>query len=183
MIITQHKFLSDIELKRLLDQCHKHKGERDSIFLRMCLYTGARQSEVLAIRACDFQPYAVTIYGKKKSNDRTIPLDPNFYAEVMLYIQAQGFDKITDRIFPISTRMARYIWDAYRTNPRKGLHSTRHTTGVKLYNNCKDIKAVKTMLGHKNINNTQIYVDYVEGQEKLRTATVGMWDKPLCETA
>ena len=37
----------------------------------------------------------------------------------------------------------------------------------------KDIHLVRNLLGHKNINNTLIYLDYVQSQDDFRKALVG----------
>ena len=78
----------------------------DSILIRLTLYTGARSCEVLGVKRSDLDEQSVTIIGKKNSNDRSIPLPPDFYLELLEF--TNGMDH-TDLVFPISTRHFRRI--------------------------------------------------------------------------
>ena len=172
MALTEKKFLTDEEFSCLLRLCDRHRTTRDSILIRFILFTGARSCEALAVTRDSLGKGCVALKGAKGSNDRTIPLPPKFYKELIDYVdRVEG-----ERLFPISTRMLRYIWRDYRPNFDKGVHCLRHTFGVRLYMNCEDIHAVKTALGHKSIINTQIYVDFVENVKTMRTKLNGMWD-------
>jgi len=82
-----------------------------------------------------------------------------------------------DRLFPIAVRTFRHIWNLYRPNHKKGAHCLRHTYGVRLYQNCENVFTVKSALGHVNIQNTMVYLDFVESQRKLKQAAKGMWKK------
>ena len=159
--LTENKFLTEEELRQLLNTCERNKHERDSKLIRLAIFTGARSAELLMVM------------GMKGSNNRTIPLPGNFFKELVEFTKNLKPD---DVIFPITTRMFRKIWDVYRPNPNKGLHSLRHTMGVKLYTKCRDIHVVKTLLGHVSISNTIIYLEFVESIETLRESLKGMWD-------
>ncbi len=172
--LTENKFLTDIELQQLLDLCGQHQGTRDSILIRFVLFTGARGCEVLAVKKSDIGKQCASIQGAKKSNNRVVPLPAAFFSELQTYMDTMADQ---DRLFPIARRTLRHIWDQFRPNPNKGVHSLRHTYGVKLYNNCEDIHAVKTALGHKNYSSTQVYLDFVEGQKTMKKAVKGMWTK------
>jgi len=172
--LTENKFLSDQELQGLLKMCNRHRGKRDSIMIRFALFTGARGCEILQVRKSDLNQGAVSLVGAKGSNNRTMPLPDDFYEELIEYCNNQQDEEF---LFPVAIRTFRWIWDKWRPNTKLGLHSLRHTFGVKLYMNCKDIHAVKTALGHRSIGNTQIYVDFVESQQRLKEVTEGMWGK------
>ncbi len=176
--LTQNKFLSDDEITRFKTLCEKHKGTRDSILLRLSFYTGARPAEVLEIRPCDISKNQVTIFGKKNSNDRTVPIPNTFYKELLHYV-TESHTKSEHKIFTISTRRFQTIWDTWKPSKEKSLKSLRHTFGVKLYHNCRDIMKVKYMLGHVSISNTLVYLNYVENMVGLKTAIKGMWNKSL----
>lgn len=173
--LTADKFLTDDERKQLVCSLEKHRGERDSLLIRLALYTGGRSCEVLALRPCDFGKRCVTIRAAKGSNNRTIYFeDKRFFKELLQYIVTRGVGP-HDRIFPISTRHFRRIWDYWRPNPNKGTHALRHTAATMLYINTKDIHLVKTFTGHKQINNTMMYLEYVEGQRSMQRSMRGMW--------
>lgn len=171
------KCLNDMELEHLFARLKAERGQRNALMIRMVLETGARCKEALAVTKVDIKDGgAVFLRGLKGSDDRTVPVSAELYRDLKEYCLALGD---CDRLFPISTRRFRQIWDQYRINPDLGLHSLRHTFGVRLYNNGNDIHAVKTALGHKNIRNTMVYLDFVEGVKKLRKSTKGMWKKKL----
>ncbi len=172
--LTENKFLTDKELASMLELCGRHRGTRDSILLRFILFTGDRGCEALGVTKADIGNGCVSIRGAKKSNNRDVPLPADFFQELSAYVTNIG-DR--DRLFPIATRTLRYIWDQFRPNPNKGVHSLRHTYGVRLYNNCKDVHVVKNALGHRSLLNTQIYLDFVESHRAMKKATKKMWGK------
>lgn len=176
--LTERKLLADAEREQLVALLERHKGERDSIMLRLMLFTGARSCETLQVRAKDFGECCVTIRAAKGSNDRTIPLPPKFFREIKEYIQANDI-KPNDRLFPISTRHFRRIWDVWRPNSQKGSHTLRHTPATLLYIVSRDILAVKSLLGHKQINNTMVYLNFVEGPRALKRKMKGMWNQRI----
>lgn len=179
--LTEEKFLTDSELTHLLALLEKHKGTRDSILLRLLLFTGARGVEIRRVRKCHIGNKSVAIQGAKGSNDRVIALSPSFFKELQEYVVNMGDD---DVIFPVAERTLRHIWHQFRLNPRKGVHALRHTFGVRLCDNSGgNVHAVKSALGHRNIQNTMVYLDYVQGQKQLRQAMKGMWNGKLCDVA
>lgn len=178
MALTRKKFLTDDELESTFALLNKHKGTRDSILIRLALFSGGRSCEVLKVTPADLEANTVTIYGAKGSNDGTLPLPPDFFAELQEYVRAQAI-KPDQKIFPITTRHFRRIWAEWRPVRKPKLHSLRHTCGVRLYANSRNIHAVQTFLRQKNIKNTMIYLDFVEGADQLREGTQGMWDRKL----
>jgi integrase len=184
IVLTENKFLTDNETEHLLALLKRSKGERDSIMLRIALYTGARGCELLKLTAKDFSKEGnVSIRGAKGSNDRTVPLnveDYLFSKEVAKYIEENQL-KADDRLFPISTRRLRYIWDFWRSNPNKGIHAIRHTTGLLMYLNSSDINKVKSLLGHRQINNSQIYAEFTHGPRTLKKSMKGMFKKKISD--
>ena len=177
--LTESKFLNDDEIKALLVLLEQSKAKtkteyRDSLLLRLTLRSSARSCETLRLRPKDLGKDTITLWGAKGSNSRTIPISVDLMRELREYCKDLSPD---DRIFPITTRHFRRIWDQYRPNPSKGSHSMRHTGALKLYTNCRDLKAVQYMLGQKEIKNTMVYLDFVEGTSKLRSQMKGMWNR------
>ena len=178
-MLTEKKFLSQKELDRLTEILDKHPG-RDATLIKLALFTGARSCEVLAVRKIDLGQNSVTIFGAKKSNDRTVPLPASFFREISELCKGTPDN---DKIFPITTRQFRRIWNQYRPNHQLGIHSLRHTVGVRMYMTSSNLHAVKTMLGHKNLSSTMIYLNYVEGVKQLKNSMRGMWSRKLMDVA
>lgn len=177
--ITEAKFLTDDERVRLLASLDKHSMDRDALLLQFVLMTGARSCEALEVKPTDFawKDNTVTLRGAKGSDNRTLPLPAAFCRRMAEYVATVS----GDRVFPITTRRLRYIWDVYRPNPNKGIHCLRHTAGVLLYLNCRDINVVRAYLGHRSIANTMVYLNFVEGPRKLKSAMKGMWGQKVLE--
>jgi len=177
MKLTQTKFLTDDELDQLRKNLAMTRNQFHVLLVEFALFTGARSAEIVEVRTSDLNNNGtVTIKGKKGSNDKTVPLPPAFFQRLKKYVSTI---KNGGNIFPVSTRMFRKIWANVTPNKDKSLHSLRHTMGVKLYNNCEDIHAVKTMLGHKNISSSMVYLDFIEGNRKLKNSIKNMWNKKL----
>lgn len=173
--MSQDKYLSDTELVHLEHVLKVWEGreERNVLMFRMLLHCGCRASELLHVERRDVNLEQKTVYirGMKGSFDREIPL-PERFMEPLTRIMNKSEDP-NQRIFPMHYSRMWFIWTEYRPC-EKGLHSLRHTAAIKLYKKTRDIKLVQIFLGHKSLSNTQIYVDFVYGQEVLRNA--------LCES-
>lgn len=169
--LTKDKFLTDKELEQLNKTLQRFKNDPHSLLIRLVLFTGARSAEALQITAGDLEDGAVFIRGAKGSNDREAHVPAAFFEELTQFAKGLARDQ---RLFPISERHFRRIWDQWRP-VAKGGHCLRHTFGVRLYKDTRDINAVKHALGHKNIKNTMVYLDFVESNEKLKSAAESMW--------
>lgn len=163
----QHaKYLSQEEVLYLEDIIRRYQN-RDTLMLETLLATGARASELLAIRKADLGDTAVFIRGLKGSNDRVIPLKRDLYKRLQVYA---GLCLTTqDLIFNISYDRLYQIWQFYKPFD-KGLHALRHTFAIALYRKSKDLRLVQRALGHKSIKNTMIYNELVYTVDEMRKA-------------
>lgn len=167
--LSTNKFLSDDELTRLWKTVLKPKPNRDDLLIQLAIATGARASELLQIKTNDIsisnkKKGSVFIRGLKGSKSRTIPIK----AELARAIQQLKTDE-TSRPFPITYNRLFQIWDLYRPNGKK-FHALRHTFAVNLYRKTKDIRLVQIALGHSDVQNTSIYLDFVYADEYLSKA-------------
>ena len=174
--LTQNKFLSDKELDQLRMNLKNERNKVHVLMVELALFTGARSAEILEVKTEDFNGKTVVIYGKKNSNNRTIPLSPAFAEKLSKYVKGLEEGSL---LFPVSTRQFRKVWKKLTPNNNKSLHCLRHTNGVKLYNNCESLHTVKTMLGHVAISSSMLYLDFIEGDRKLKKAISGMWCNKL----
>jgi len=161
--INQTKYLSKNELADLRFVLEKFKNEdvRNVLMIEVALATGARASEVLAIRRADLNEESQSIFikGLKNSNDREIPVQKALFKRLMAL---PG-----DRLFQISYQRLVQVWAQYRPS-LKGFHSIRHTKGLEIYAKHRDIKLVQLVLGHRNLMNSNVYCDYHYAQTELR---------------
>lgn len=186
MYLTEAKFLSDDEfanlnslLSKLRDGDVLTKTEhRDQLLIRLHIYLSTRSIETLGITPSAIGNNTLTVKGAKGSNDRTIPIPAALCRELKEYCHKNSLGP-SERIFPITTRHFRRIWDQYRPNPMKGSKSTRHTGALKLLLHCGDIHAVQQYLGHKSLKSTYCYLQWAMNQKTLREKMAGMWGQKL----
>lgn len=165
--LNKTKYLLEPEVEALQEllKRFKEKNPRDTLMIELALRTGARAQELLNLRKSDLNSYDETIFikGIKGSSDREIPIHRELFERVMsVASQTPG-----EKIFDITYNRFRDIWANYRPVPKK-LHSLRHTFAIRLFRKTKDIRLLQMALGHRNIQNTMIYADYVYSQSELR---------------
>lgn len=166
--INRTKYLEPIELTHLQNQLASDNS-RNGLLLRLALATGARAQELLNITRNDLYDNNCTIFirGLKNSNDREIPIDGKLY----WLIKELSLKSKSDKVFDITYSRLAVIWNYYRP-VGKTFHSLRHTFAIELYKRTKDLQLVKTVLGHRNIQNTIVYADYVYQTSELKRILV-----------
>lgn len=170
--LNQAKFLSSEELARLealLFRTLKTRFKRDAILIFLALRTGGRASEILNVQVQDFDPRHSTVHlrGLKGSSDREVPI-PRWLTDTLLKHISQNPTLLNPeaRIFPITYTRFRQIWSDYRPCKKK-LHALRHTFAMKVYEATTDVKLVQLALGHRRLENTQIYVDFCYSRQQM----------------
>lgn len=165
--LTTNKFLNDDELEHLKRHVDVENPNRDQLLIKFALMTGARASEILRLNRGSFKfaNSMVYIVSNKGSRDREFELPRKFFDQLM------GLMQDRDKPFPITYSRLHQIWKFYAPNNKK-FHSLRHTFAVLGYLNTKDIRAVQAGLGHKDLKNTGIYLDFVYTQEYMRKMLV-----------
>lgn len=166
--INKFKYLSEDEAQDLTQVLLRFPG-RDSTILLLLLHTGGRASEILNLRIEDLNTSdeSVFIRGLKDSNDRELPIPPWLFKLVLAEARGPGATEAKPTIFKISYSRLHQIWEHYRPVHKK-LHSLRHTFAITLYKRTRDLRLVQVALGHRNIQNTMVYADYIYSQQELR---------------
>jgi len=184
-LITTHKVLSSDEETQLRMLLNRQIGRttpeffevRDALALTLALNCGLRAGELLGLRIRDFNPdlSCLRILSLKGSNERELPISKPLAGKLRKYVlkafKCERWSELVDLeapLFPISYHRLSQIWDKYRPNPKKTLHCLRHTFAVNLFSTTRDVRLVQTALGHRNINNTLVYLDFVYSQNTLR---------------
>lgn len=166
--LNKSKFLNPVEVENLEAICRRGlhgDNPRDPLMIMLALKTGARATELLNLKANDYDPRDKTVFirGIKGSNDREIPI-PDFLAHALDCYLKRHREEI---LFPICYHRLKQIWDLYRPNKKK-FHALRHTFALVVYEKTRDLKLTQTVLGHRNISNTMIYLDFVYSKKELK---------------
>lgn len=173
------KFLTEEELKRLLEapNTHKIRGLRDRAILEVLFSTGLRVSELVSLNRDQvnikdgefgvigkggrarvvFLSQRAKMWLEKYLQERKDPYRPLF----IRYSGPKVKEGLTDEKFRLTARSIERMIDKYRKKAgilfRIGPHVLRHSFATDLLSHGADIRSVQEMLGHKNISTTQIY--------------------------
>jgi len=160
-IVRELPFIpTEEELDLLISSGHPTTATR----LQILKETGARIGELDSLEWTHIDTQRKTIYiiGKKGSNSRILPLSEkaiNMINHVkradnhVFKTKSKGFRKSFEGL---RNRLAKKV-----NNPRLSkihLHTFRHWKGTTEYHKTRDIYHVRCVLGHRNINNTLLYI-------------------------
>ena len=167
------KVLSEEDVNNLLDiNLNDAFSYRNKAMLELMYSSGLRVSELLNLEVnnIDFNMNLVRVFGKG-SKERIVPIDDiatkylSEYISVyrntllknkesdILFLNSRG-DKLTRQgFFKILKTIAREKGIKKELSP----HTLRHSFATHLLNHGADLRSIQTMLGHENIETTQIY--------------------------
>lgn len=153
----------------------------DDLLLRALLYySGAREDELLRLKLGHVQQPtgdhmgALRLWGKG-SRERSVPITPDLWHVLGPYWNALK-DKPRDwhvlmrgegqpwTSFMIISRVKR--WGKAAGVENLTPHVLRHTFATNVYELTNDIRVVQELLGHKNLNTTQIYTRVVSSRRE-----------------
>jgi integrase len=169
------------EIDALISGC----GKRTATLLQLLKDTGARIGEAAKLQWVDVdtENNVVRINNPEKgSASRTIKLSDKTVAMI------KALPKKSSYIFSTKTRSLESVFDRQRNklamklqNPRLKqihFHTFRHWKATITYHKTRDILLVKYMLGHKRLENTEVYTHLVDFQsEEFHSATAKTLDE------
>ncbi len=167
------RVLSEEDINKLLDIDPKNAFEyRNKAMLELMYSSGLRVSELLNLNVndIDFDLNIVRIFGKG-SKERIMPINEiatsylyeyiNIYRKTLLknkvndilFLNSRGEKLSRQGFFKILKEIARDKGIKKELSP----HTLRHSFATHLLNHGADLRSIQTMLGHENIETTQIY--------------------------
>lgn len=165
------RYLEEAECLRLLDACEGPFAARDYCILMLFLSCGLRVSELVSLNVTDIYEDHLRVLGKgnkervvffaegcreaiddyltERELDSIVPEDRNalFISRNHRRISVRGVQKMVDKV------LLEAGLDASRYSP----HKLRHTAATLMLKNGVDTRALQEVLGHSNLNTTQIY--------------------------
>ena len=195
------KHLTIDQANQLLSECSDIKDwadSRDYCIITFFLNCGMRLSELVGISVNDYMKsrdvntgeeyYFIKVVGKG-NKERIIYLNSacvsayNAYIQLRPNVQGENALFISKRSKRISNRRVEQIIEEKLL--KSGLagmgfsvHKLRHTAATLMYQNGVDVRVLKEVLGHENLNTTQIYTHVSNVQIKQ-----AMDNNPLAELA
>lgn len=172
------KYLTLDESLKLLDSVDGKFKERDYCIITLFLNCGLRLAELVSLNLSDIRSNNTLTVTGKGNKERTIYLNDACIDALNAYLPLRPVDGIKDRdaLF-ISRQKSRISPKTVQaviksTLEKAGLsdrglstHKLRHTAATLMYQYGNvDVLAIKEMLGHENLNTTQIYTHIVNEQ-------------------
>jgi integrase len=162
---TQESRLPFIPTEAEIDSLISAGSPKTAALLQLLKETGARIGEIEKLQWTHIDQERKTIYitAEKGSNSRILPISPKLIAML------NNLPHINGNVFQTDKHGLRTTYEALRNrtatklnNPRLlkiHFHTFRHWKATTEYHKTKDIIHVKTMLGHKTIESTMLYIN------------------------
>ena len=165
------RYLEESECERLLAACDGAFAERDYAILMLFLSCGLRVSELVSLNLTDVYEDHVRVLGKG-NKERVVFFAEGCREAIDDYLMVRDDEKVKEsdkkalfisrKHCRIGTRGVQNMLeqkllaaglDASRYSP----HKLRHTAATLMLKNGVDTRALQEVLGHSNLNTTQIY--------------------------
>jgi len=183
------RYLEESECDRLLAACEGPYEYRDYCILMLFMSCGLRISELVSLNITDIYEDHLRVTGKGnkerivffaegcreaiddylaiRDSEKIVPEDKNalFISRDHRRISVRGVQKMVDK------RLKLAGIDSTRYSP----HKLRHTAATLMLKNGVDTRALQEVLGHSNLNTTQIYthIDNSALHEAARANPIG----------
>ena len=163
--------LSKPELLSLLAAARAHK-ERDFLMILVAYYHGLRASEVIAIKKHDIKNDGLDVQRLKGSEHTEQKL---FVHENPLLNERQALIDFSlnmrpnQKLFPVTRKtfqriVARHAETAKLPENKRHPHMLKHTIGTEIYEKTKDLRLVRTHLGHRRESSSLVYAGRATAQ-------------------
>ncbi|NLA73305.1 MAG: tyrosine recombinase XerC [Clostridiales bacterium] len=174
------KYMTLNESLKLLESIDGTFKERDYCIITLFLNCGLRLSELVSLNLSDIRSDNTMRVTGKGNKERTVYLNDACIAAINNYLAVRPVDGVKDKkaLFisrqknRISNKTVQYI---VKTQLEKagldgrGLstHKLRHTAATLMYQHGDvDVLVLKEILGHENLNTTEIYTHIIDKQLK-----------------
>jgi len=161
---TLPAYIESSDLDRLYEavrgkETHKQSIFRDLTLLKTAENTGMRRSELANLKVKDVSLDKNRIYvrGGKGDKDRVIPLHPKLKPSLAKLIAGRGGNESVFGLKPRSLGNKFRDW-SNKAGVDLHTHSFRHYFATTLVERGANIRAVQELLGHTNLNTTQVYL-------------------------
>lgn len=175
------RYLELDESKALLNAVKGRNQARDYCILVLFLNCGIRLSELVGINITDIKGDTLRVLGKG-NKERTVYLNSACLSAIEEYMKVRPVDGLKDknalfisgqknRIYfkTVQYLVKKYLACAGLDVTKYSTHKLRHTAATLMYKyGSVDVKALQEILGHEQLNTTQIYTHV--GNDQLRDA-------------
>lgn len=191
------RYLEESECERLLNTCQGKFGLRDYAILMLFLSCGLRISELVSLDLTDVYEDHVRVVGKG-SKERIVYFAEGCREAIDDYLMVRDNGSIPDEdknalflnrdnrrigVRGVQKMLDKKLLEAGLDASRYSPHKLRHTAATLMLKNGVDTRALQEVLGHSNLNTTQIYthIDNSTLREAAKANPIGRKTKSEIE--
>lgn len=168
---TQKVFLTRAEVFSLM-KTPIYREEVKRAFLFAC-FTGLRISDIYRLKWGDIKQDGQTLRLQLTMKKTKTPLYMKVNEQAQKWLPEKGEAEPTDNVFsdlPSDCQVERILhkWgELARIEKRFGFHTARHTFATLSLNAGADIYTVSKLMGHRNLQTTQVYLELLDERKDL----------------
>ncbi|MBM3230061.1 integrase [Candidatus Pacearchaeota archaeon] len=161
--------LTKDEMRALLSHADTEKSR---LMISLLYSTGLRVSEVVNLKKndIDFGEKSGWVRKGKGNKDRLFSISDQLTKDLQAYLKEREYQYVLSKEKPLTTRNIQKIikQTAGRAQIQKKVtpHTLRHSFATHLLEQGTDIRVIQAMLGHSNLNTTQVYTHVSADQIK-----------------
>lgn len=173
------KYLSMEESSRLLQAVTGPNEKRDYAILMLFLNCGIRRSELVALNLTDVYEDRIRVIGKG-NKERFVYFGAACRKAIDDYLPERNKKVLTDNralfgsrdnnrisVSAVHRLVKKALLEAGLDATQFSAHKLRHTAATMMLSGGVDVKTVQEVLGHENLNTTQIYTHIENTELKL----------------
>ena len=163
------KYLTLEESAKLLQAVQGHNARRDFAILMIFLNCGIRRSELVGLNLTDIYDDRIRVVGKG-NKERIVYMGSACKRAIDDYLIERNKIVLTDNralfgsrdknrisVSAVHRLVKKHMLAAGLDATQFSAHKLRHTAATLMLSNGVDVKTVQEVLGHENLNTTQIY--------------------------
>jgi len=180
---TLPKYLTSEEIEALFSVI---EDVRDRAIFRVAYHRGLRASEIGLLQLADYRPRVGRLYIRrlKGSNSGEFPLTDVENRSIHEWLTERG--TAPGPLFPSRNRnpisrdrldelMKQYCRLADIAAEKAHVHSLKHSCGTHLSEMGKDVAVIRDWLGHRNVQNTMIYLEVTNKARDAAAKSLRRW--------
>ena len=170
------RYLTLEESRRLLQAVDGPNKARDFAILMIFLNCGIRRAELVGLNISDVYEDRIRVVGKG-NKERIVYMGSSCKAAIDAYMDERRLRVLTDNralfgsrdnnrisVSAVHRLVKKHLLNAGLDASNLSAHKLRHTAATLMLQNGVDVKTVQEVLGHENLNTTQIYT-HIESTE------------------
>lgn len=173
------KYLTMSQAAALLEAVSGQNAKRDYAILMLFLNCGIRRSELLGLNLSDVYEDRIRVVGKG-NKERIVYFGSACHKAIEAYMEERNKLTLTDNralfgsrngnrisVTAVHRLVEKALLKAGLDATQFSAHKLRHTAATMMLSGGVDVKTVQEVLGHENLNTTQIYTHIENTELKL----------------